>query len=195
MHTTPLPVDPAFAFPSALRETAARVAARLAAGELHPPRDSFDVGVGGESLAIPVRVYYTPADLANAIDAPGDAGLIALCLGTRHHDGFVRERCLRRLLGQGQDWIIPYVVQLVGEYVAEIVEAIEAALPQLDAHAYGRFLLENPRFFARTERRVVSYGYVYADRRLNAGTRTIAAFRRMRDAAAASGEVTPRARA
>lgn len=194
MNATP-PVDPARAFPAALRETAARVVAGLAAGELHPPRASFDVGVAGEVLTIPVRVYYAPADLANAIDAPGDAGLIALCLGTRHHDGYLRERCLRRLLGGRQDWIIPFVVQLVGEYIAEIVEAIEAALPQLDAPAYGRFLLENPGFFARTERRVVSYGYVHADRRLNAGTRTIAAFRRMRDAAAAHGEIMPRVRA
>lgn len=181
MDTLAPPVDPALAFPAALRATAARVAARLAAGELHPPRYSFDVRVDGETLAIPTRVYYALQRVAAAIDAPGDEGLVALCLGTRHHDGFLRERCLRRLLGQRRDWIVPFVIQLVGEYVAEIVGAIEDALPTLDADIYGRFLRENPRFLATTERRVVSYGYVYPDYRENAGRRVIAAFKRMRD--------------
>jgi len=185
MHTLPPPVDPALAFPAALRDCAARVAAGLAAGELHPPRYHFALKVGGETLAIPTRVYYVPERVAQAIAAPGTDGLIALCLGTRHHDGFLRERCLRRLLDERRDWIVPFVVQLVGEYVAEIVQLIEDALPRLDAPAYGRFLLENPRYFATTERRVVSYGYAYPDCRENAGRRVIAAFKRMRDSASA----------
>jgi hypothetical protein len=65
----------------------------------------------------------------------------------------------------------------------------------LNRQDLDRFLLENPGFFAPTERQVVSYGYVYADRRLNAGTRTIAAFMHMRDAAAAHRDLRPRARA
>lgn len=182
MQTLPPPVDPALAFPAALRAAAARVAARLAAGELHPPRHNFAVSVDGETLGIPTRVYYAPEHVAHATDAAGIDGLIALCLGTRHHDGFLRERCLRRLLDERRDWIVPFVVQLVGEYVAEIVEVIEDALPRLDADVYGRFLRENPRYFATTERRVVSYGYVYPDHRENAGRRVIAAFKRMRDA-------------
>ncbi|MCC2960692.1 hypothetical protein LK540_09675 [Massilia sp. IC2-278] len=182
MQTLPPPVDPALAFPAALRPCAVRVAAGLAAGDPHPPRYNFAVSLGGETLAIPTRVYYAPERVAQAIAAPGMDGLIALCLGTRHHDGFLRERCLRRLLDERRDWIVPFVVQLVGEYVAEIVQLIEDALPRLDAAAYGRFLLENPRFLATTERRVVSYGYAYPDYRENAGRRVIAAFKRMRDA-------------
>jgi len=188
----PLPFpDPSRAFPRALAPVAARTAAFLAPGALHHPLDAFDVCVDGEVLANPVRVYYQPARLMQAIEAPGDAGLIALCLGTRHHDGFVREACLERLLSARQDWTIPFVVQLVGEYIPQIVRRIEDALPGLDHAAYGRFLLENPRFFARTERRVISYGYTYLtagypDLRDHPGTRTIAAFRRMRSAAAVS---------
>jgi len=179
----PPPADPALAFPSAFRDAAARIALRLAPGEICPISSGYDVIVQGETVTIPRRVYYRTERLDSAIAAPGSEGMIALCLGTRHHDGFVRERCLLRLLGERQDWIVPFVVQLVGEYVAEIIARIEAALPQLDAGAYGRFLLENPRYLRTTESRVHSYYYVHADPRENAGTRIIAAFRRMRDAA------------
>ncbi|HAV37645.1 MAG TPA: hypothetical protein DCX52_15040 [Massilia sp.] len=183
--------DPSRAFPRALAPVAARTAALLAPGALHHPLDAFEVCVDGETLAIPVRVYYQPALVRLAAWAPGDAGLVALCLGTRHHDGFVREACLARLLDARRNWIVPFVVQLVGEYIPQIVRRIEAALPGLDHAAYGRFLLENPRFFARTERRVISYGYTYLaagypDKHDHPGTRTIAAFRRMRAAAAVS---------
>jgi hypothetical protein len=47
-----------------------------------------------------------------------------LCLGTRHHDGFVRQECVSRLLERHHGWAIPcwaipYIVQLLGEYVME----------------------------------------------------------------------------
>jgi len=190
---TPSIPDPSMAFPRALAPLAMRIAAELAPDARQGALGAFDVCVDGEILAIPVRVYYLPARLMHASEAPGDAGLVALCLGTRHHDGFVREACLARLLDARRDWIVPFVVQLVGEYIPQIVRRIEDALPGLDHAAYGRFLLENPRFFARTERRVISYGYTYLaagypDLRDHPGTRTIAAFRRMRAAAAVSSD-------
>jgi len=184
------------AFPRALASVAARIAALLAPGTLQAPIEPFDVYVDGETLTIPRRVYYQPALLRLAAWAPGDAGLVALCLGTRHHDGFLREACLSRLLEVRRNWIVPFVVQLVGEYVPQIVRRIEDALPGLDHAAYGRFLRENPQFFARTERRVISYGYTYLaagypDLRDHPGTRTIAAFKRMRADAAVSPDGAP----
>jgi hypothetical protein len=59
------------------------------------------------------------------------------------------------------------VVQPVGEYVLEILEAVHGGLPELDtprsAHRllYGAFIARNPSFFARTERRVVTYWSCY----------------------------------
>lgn len=176
--------SPTLAFPVQLAPRAQAVADRLALGQLHPPRHCFSVRLGAEELLIPERVYYAPEILTAAVQLEGTDGLIALCLGSRHRDAFVRERCLRRLLGERQDWIIPFVVRLVGEYVAQIVAAIEAALPELDAAAYGKFLRENPRFLDTTERRVISYWYAYEhvgyrERGAEPGSRVIAAFRRM----------------
>ncbi|MEW2522947.1 hypothetical protein [Actinacidiphila alni] len=63
--------------------------------------------------------------------------------------------------------MVPFVVQLAGEYVLEILEAIGRGLPQLavpgsaQRRLYGEFVARNPACFARTERRVVSYWSCY----------------------------------
>ncbi|WP_406278286.1 hypothetical protein [Streptomyces sp. NBC_00191] len=60
-----------------------------------------------------------------------------------------------------------FVVQLAGEYVLEILEAIGRGLPGLafpdsaQRRLYGEFIARNPAFFVRTERRVVSYWSCY----------------------------------
>ena len=69
--------------------------------------------------------------------------MLALCLGTRHHDGHLREACLRQLLLQERAWTVPFVVHLCGEYVLEIVEVIGAALPAWNGEALARYLREN----------------------------------------------------
>jgi hypothetical protein len=63
--------------------------------------------------------------------------------------------------------VVPFVVQLVGEYVVEILESIRHHLSDLTSKrstqrlAYGDFIARNPGFFARTEHRVVSYWACY----------------------------------
>lgn len=64
-------------------------------------------------------------------------------------------------------WVVPFVVQFVGEYVVEIVEIIRRELvtdtiPATVHHAiYGRFAAENPAFVALTAQRVASYWDCY----------------------------------
>lgn len=58
-------------------------------------------------------------------------------------------------------------MQLAGEYVLEIVEVIRRELGGLAVAGsarrslYGEFIARNPEFFARTQRRVVSYWSCY----------------------------------
>ncbi|MFD9285880.1 hypothetical protein ACFWD7_53540 [Streptomyces mirabilis] len=63
------------------------------------------------------------------------------------------------------------MVQLAGEYVLEILDTIGLGVPGLaapgsaDRRLYGEFIERNPDFFARTERRVVSYWSCYYRRK------------------------------
>ena len=87
--------------------------------------------------------------------------LLLHCLFSRHHDGVERERCLRNIITSPEPWVVPFVVQLVGEYVLEIIEVVQANLTRLPAENYRAFLRENPAFVARTRARVTSYWDCY----------------------------------
>ncbi len=125
----------------------------------------FVVSVGGEALSIPYRIYNldTPDDTS-----PGDATLaevIRWCYYSRHQSGYVRQRCMRHLLARSEPWVVPFVVQLIGEYVIEIIEEIRKGLdlqPGSETSArYGRFIADNPAFFDLTSQRVTSYWSCY----------------------------------
>lgn len=151
----------AAAFPAALADTVARLLPALSLGQLHAPSAPFEVLQNGRLLRIPVRTHYARERLLACAALPGDAGVIALCLGTRHHDGHLREACARRLLQQERAWTVPFIVHLCGEYVLEIVEVIGAALPAWNAQALARYLLENPGYVETLQRRAVSYWNCY----------------------------------
>jgi hypothetical protein len=89
------------------------------------------------------------------------------CLYTRHHDGFVRQRHLQQIVASEQPWIVPFVIQLIGEYVLEILINVRDALTDLDVQGssqqmrFGGFIAENPEFFELTSQRVTSYWNCY----------------------------------
>ncbi|UMR28994.1 hypothetical protein MJ904_18070 [Massilia sp. MB5] len=174
------------AFPGALSAYAPELLSMLNENRLCAPKHSFQVYLDGETLVIPGRVYYRAENLLTLAVNSQPSQAMALCLGTRHADGHVREACLRHLLTQSENWIAPYVIQLVGEYVIEVLQVIEQALPQLDQSIYARYLAQNPGHFATTARRVRSYWYCYYRDRYPVfenypATRVLQAFCNMRD--------------
>ena len=150
-------------FPAALQPAALDLLRTLGAAELSPPMQGFTVLVRGEKLSAPSRIYCEPANLRSAIaSSTGDTRMLALCLGSRHWDGYLREECARGLATIDRPWVVPFVVQLIGEYVIEIVEAVAAiAISDASAPLFSEFVRENPAFMATTRRRVVSYWDCY----------------------------------
>ena len=80
---------------------------------------------------------------------------------TRHSSGFIREKHLRSIICSNREWIPPFVVQLVGEYVVEILDEIRNNVHNLNPQVYRRFLMDNPKFVALTKQRVASYWNCY----------------------------------
>jgi hypothetical protein len=120
--------------------------------------EAFRLSVRDKVIVIPSRVY-TPEALVTlrCIGKP----TIRDCLLTRHHDGFVRDRAAGRLLAVGNAWTIPFIVQLVGEYVVEILNRIDDAFDAIDQRALGDFIHENPAFLALLKQRIASYWDCY----------------------------------
>ncbi|WP_198389583.1 hypothetical protein [Burkholderia ubonensis] len=74
---------------------------------------------------------------------------------------FGRRRQIERLTAESPDWIAPFISQLCGKYVIEILDDVEQRLPRVDRDAYGAFIRENPAFYRKTRDRMVSYWNYY----------------------------------
>ena len=174
--------DESLGFPAALRDAARTAIAVVAQHEIASPHGRFTVDVDGETLQIPYRLYYDPARLRRALsETQGvDHGIVA-CLGTRHYDGHVRQACLARIVDSDEAWLIPYIVQLAGEYVIEIVDDVARWIGTRDASALAAFARANPAYLATLSRRVTSYWNcyhrrAYPDRAGYPGSRVLSRF-------------------
>jgi hypothetical protein len=130
------------------------------------PAGRVTATVSGEQIAFADRIYNPepPGELIEALSATQQ--LIAHCAYSRHHDGHVRQRSCERILRSAEAWVPPYVVQLVGEYVVEIIETIRAELHLDDGPgplnvAYGKFVAANPKLLELTRQHAVSYWNCY----------------------------------
>ncbi|MER6021794.1 hypothetical protein [Streptomyces anulatus] len=155
------------AFPTHLAGDVQSVLAVMPEAGLAPTMP-FEVEVRGRTVAIPSRIYNEePSADPEGPPLAGTQQVILHCLYSRHSDGRVRQRHLEHIVASSEPWVVPFVVQLAGEYVLEIIEAIGRGLPGLavpgsaQRRLYGEFIARNPVFFARTERRVVSYWSCY----------------------------------
>lgn len=162
------------AFPVGLRGSLSAVLADLPKSAFPPSgsvtssqsREWPAITVVGERVEIPYRIY-NPLPPTGLAPEGSKIALAIDCLYTRHHDGFVRQQALHRVLAAEDPWVVPFVIQLLGEYVVEICEDIQrfaqAALPQRPAmirevHSFAR---DNPDFIVLTEQRATSYWECY----------------------------------
>jgi hypothetical protein len=148
------------------------------------PSGSFTVRVEGADVTIPYRIYNEepPSKAVQGLDEIQRD--VLACLYTRHHNGHVRQANLRRIIQLTRPWVPPFVVQLIGEYVVEILLDIQEGLKDLDLRdspqhrEYGAFVANNPAFLDLTSQRVASYwacyhGSTYPDRQDYPGSRLL----------------------
>lgn len=150
------------AFPAHLARDVDVAAAALRPGPLNHV-ERFGVSIVGEPVEIPYRIYHLPPDRRSRENLTHRQRLILDCLLTRHHNGFVRQAALSDVIRSGEPWAVPYVVELIGEYVVEIVIAISEELVPGDPRLprFRRFADENQDFVELTRRRAVSYWDCY----------------------------------
>ena len=119
------------------------------------------VALNGESLKIPDRIYFNEPAPGKREHLTTTQKTILDCLYTRHHNGFVRQRKLEQLMGKSSDFIIPYTIQLLGEYVLEIIEDLQNHIFSGNSDKYVNFIRENPAYWIKTKCRVTSYWNAY----------------------------------
>ena len=148
------------AFPLAIQQDALIAISALTENRFSSRWQTLSLRLGYELLALPQRIYYAPPVL-QTLQLSTLQMQILDCLFTRHHDGFVRQTHLGRIIRSRNAWIPHFVVPLVGEYVVEILQVICENLIYLEMSIYAEFLRSNPEFLELTEKRVLSYWDCY----------------------------------
>lgn len=124
------------------------------------------ITLDGTTIDIPYRMYNPPiAEMEWNRAATADRKLLA-CMYSRHHDGRVRQWATRHLLSSSEPYVAPFVIQLLGEYVIEIVRDINGALIAGGDRSslltvLKAFLEENPQPTALIRQQAASYWDAY----------------------------------
>ncbi len=127
----------------------------------HDPICFFSLLANNKNLSIPGRIYFSEPSNAILSKLESQDRLIVACWFSRHHDGYVRERFLRKIPAYDQAWVITYVMTLCGEYIVEILDYVWLNRGKFDERILAQWLHENPAFYVTLKSRIVSYWDCY----------------------------------
>ena len=151
-------------FPSELEKEYEKIESIFDLTTKHQSYMPFDVNLEGNTLSPPSRIYTEEAQLSSSlklIRLNSTQKEILYCLFSRHHDGYVREKCLKKVILSNNKFTTPYIIQLLGEYVFEIIEIIYENRENLNHKNMVEYIRENPKHFEITKQRVYSYWDCY----------------------------------
>jgi hypothetical protein len=110
-----------------------------------------------ETYKFPYRVYtvITKTKIETLVSFE-ELGLM-----TRHHNGYIREEAIVKLMKLFPSASIPYLVQLLGEYVMEIHLTIIAQITRQQKSWIKEFFIENVLYERTIRSRIISYWNCY----------------------------------
>jgi len=150
------------AFPSAIHRDVEMALTCMPVSEWPPSlNDIGPVEINEEQLRIPFRFYSSDPDSSCLQRLNERQRLILNAIYTRHSSGYIRERCVKPLLFSDEVWIPPFVIQLLGEYVLEIIQVLAEHLAVFPASPYLRFARENGTLLQLVRQRIASYWNCY----------------------------------
>lgn len=127
----------------------------------HQNHGTFEIELGQEKINIPTRVYLDENQFTNTHNLSKRQQQILSCILTRHHNGFVRQKYLMNILKIEDPWIAPYVLQLIGEYIIEILFDIYDNLNSSNIDFLKQIINLNSDYWNKTKSRIISYWDCY----------------------------------
>jgi hypothetical protein len=114
-----------------------------------------------QALLIPSRIYFDEPNNAVIKELTEIQQTILHCIYLRHHNGYVRQRHLEKLINTTDYFVIPFTFQLLGEYVIEILFILNNHVTIYTRDNYLKFINENYLYWQKTKCRIVSYWNEY----------------------------------
>ena len=149
------------AFPSKISEEVKSIFKNHSIKTIYETKRFFKVSVNDEELKIPDRIYYDDKILENLNEFTQVQQDILNSLYSRHHDGFVRQKCIAKIIASPHSWTVPFIIQVISEYVIEILDEVNDRIISLDEINLKSFLLSNKGFYKIAKDRVASYWNCY----------------------------------
>ncbi len=122
---------------------------------------SYTVNFHGKKFEFPYRVYFNEPKNTLEKNLSEEHKTILDCIFLRHHNGYIRQRRLERLIEKKESYIIPFTFQLLGECVKEILMIVDDHINDGTIADYLFFMKENPKYVEHTKNRMISYWDLY----------------------------------
>ncbi len=116
-----------------------------------------EIFIKKESIFIPGRIYTAENLKINEINLSEKQQTILNCLYLTHNDGYLRQQKLELLKDKYDDFVIPFKMKILGEYVIEIINDLEKHINEKTIKSFINFIRENPNYWRLTKSRIVSY--------------------------------------
>ena len=123
-----------------------------------------EIFVNNESIYIPGRIYTDENLKIDEITLSEKQKTILNCLYLTHNDGYLRQQKLELLKDNFEDFVIPYKMKILGEYVIEIIADLEKNITEKSIGNYLKFIRGNPKYWNLTKSRIISYWGEYYKR-------------------------------
>ena len=117
----------------------------------------YFINLQNEKIVLLGRVYFDEPNIKQENELNETQKQILNCIYTRHLNGFIREKRLRNLLNIDHEWVIPFKVQLLGEYIFEITEELDKHVTEDNVHLYKQFTIYSARYWQQTKSRMLTY--------------------------------------
>lgn len=152
------------AFPQKMQNDVEQVCFRLSAMGAYTPISTLSeaYSLSDEEVVLPYRCYFKLLSNGKLNTLTELQKLVYACIALLHPDGYTREKYLRYLLDKPmEEWMLPFLLKLSGEYVKEILAVLYESRMNIDNTALKTFCQRNPLQAQRCYSRMVSYWAEY----------------------------------
>ncbi|MBB2951221.1 hypothetical protein [Sphingobacterium sp. JUb56] len=115
----------------------------------------------GEVICLISRIYFAEPSVELENELTETQKQILNCIYSRHHNGYIREKRLKYLFGFDHEWVIFFKLQLLGEYVIEILFELDKHITDSSINQYKQLIFNNIKYWDQTKSRVASYWNEY----------------------------------
>ena len=128
--------------------------------EVHDDQ-SYSSFTDRHKIRIPYRVYFPSLSPSEIKHLPKQQRVIIASIMSRHHDGFQRESWIRELCSYPLEWTVPYIAYALGDYVVEVVSAIEASITSSWVDLFHSFKADSYIDSHSLSQRILTYWSIY----------------------------------